>query len=225
MKNIYALVLTVLVALSACKKENIGDGTIIDPPATKIISRDTVTSGQFWGLGIGQASTDIYATLQAMRAEKQLTEIGVVGNVFDKLEKIENKVPLYKSVLLDYASGTAAGIQIYFADDKVSSIYTNNGAKLHKWPGNTGAEASITTGEAISGVYAKLLNIRQNPGFTGLFERVSIFSKDILKPYDDLMAQSPEWYFVSPGANKRYTQVQMKFTAGKLTAVYVTVFE
>ncbi|TWR26517.1 hypothetical protein FPZ43_15290 [Mucilaginibacter pallidiroseus] len=225
MRKIYAVILMVVAVTSACKKENAGNEIIVDPPVIRIISKDTITTGAFWGLAIGQTATNIYATLQAMQPEKKMSEIGIVGNVFDQLERVENRLPLYKSILLDHAVGSSAGIQIYFTNDKVSSIYTNNGAKLNRWPGNTGNEASITTGEAISGVYAKLYNIRKNPGFTALFERVSMFSKDIVKPYDDLMAQSPEWYFVSPGEGKRYTQVQMKFTAGKLTAIYVTVFE
>src|SRR6476620_2614619 len=130
-----APVLVVALFLGSCKKNNgLSETLIIEPPPTKIISSDTLTTGQWWGLNIGDNSTDVYTIIQNIQAEKQINYLGIVGNSFSKIEDLQSSIPLYNSIFLDKKEGSNDGIQIYFASNKVSAIWTNGGFQLSKWP-------------------------------------------------------------------------------------------
>lgn len=219
----YLLILTaVLSFLAACKVEE-EPLTIIEPPYEAVISIDTINSGQFWGLDIGKNAPEIYATVQAMAAQKSITHLGVVGNVFTELSSIENSIPLYASIFLDEAKGTDSGIQISISEGKVSAIFTNAGTKLSKWPLNNATHSSVVQGDEAESVYHKLVNIRNIKAFEKKFERISIFNKNIFKPYDLHMSVSPQWYFRVADGNERFNLVSLNFQNGKLVSIYSKV--
>ncbi|MBK0379653.1 hypothetical protein [Mucilaginibacter segetis] len=224
MKKLYIFLL-VSAAFFSCKKENTGNGIIIDPPAAKIISQDTLTSGQFLGLTIGQTSTGIYATIQANKTTQQISYLNVVGNVFTQLDSLKDRLPLYTSILLDEQKGTGTGIQIYFENDKVKSIWTNDGIQLNKWPVGNSTNATIAVNDQISTIYQKLVNIKKIASYANKFERLSIFSKDINKVYDPAMSASTQWYFTSVINSRQYNVVQLNFNANTLTSIYSTIYE
>ncbi|MDB5274897.1 MAG: hypothetical protein JWO58_3264, partial [Chitinophagaceae bacterium] len=119
-----SILLLILLSLSACIKQNVSPtGPIVEPPFQKLISRDTLKTGQQWGITIGQSNADIYAQIQAIQADKHIDYLGVVGNVFTSLDGFDTKIPLYQSIFLDESRGTSTGIQISFADDKVKAIF------------------------------------------------------------------------------------------------------
>ena len=41
----------------------------------------------------------------------------------------------------------------------------------------------------------KLVRIRQESAYANTFERILLATKNIAKPYDPVMRQSPQWYF------------------------------
>ncbi|SDF52407.1 hypothetical protein SAMN05216464_11989 [Mucilaginibacter pineti] len=216
----------VLLLFPACKKEAT-DSTkiIVEPPPTKIISSDTLTTGQQWGLTIGQSSADLYAKIQEIRAERKITNLSVVGSVFTNLEGLENKIPLYTSIYLDKKVGTSTGIQIYFSNNKVKSIYTNDGVVLPKWPMDIGVNSTVAVGDNIDGIYNKLVAIKKISAYTSRFEYIGIFDKDITKVYDPQMSASPQWYFSVSVGDKKYNRVQLNFTSGKLVSIYSSVVQ
>ena len=219
--------LLITLFLGSCKKDNAISETLLfetsDP--SKIISSDTLTTGQWWGLNIGGNSPDIYSIIQNIQAEKQVNYLGVVGNTFTKIEDLESSIPLYKSIFLDQKEGTNNGIQIYFASSKVNAIWTNSGTQLNEWPSNTGVAATIAKNDTIENIYDKLINIKQIEAYKNMFERVSLFYKDINKAFDPQMSKSPQWHFSSTVNEKRLYVVQLNFLAGALTSIYVTLFE
>ncbi|MES2275280.1 MAG: hypothetical protein V4592_04610 [Bacteroidota bacterium] len=221
-----SILLLILLTLSACMKQDVNPtGPIIEPPFEKLISRDTLKTGQQWGITIGQSNADIYAKIQEIQADKHIDYVGVVGNVFTSLAGFDTKIPLYQSIFLDQSSGTSTGIQISFADDKVKAIFTNDGTALNKWPLNTAANATIAINDPVGGIYQKLVNIKQINAYANKFERLSIFSKYVSKVYDPGMSASPLWYFVAPLGAKRYNVVDLNFSNGKLVSIYSSVFE
>ncbi|MBD1363340.1 hypothetical protein IDJ77_05900 [Mucilaginibacter sp. ZT4R22] len=226
MKRFLPILLLIVLAVTACKKENsIKETTGPDPIPPKLISSDTLTTGGQWGIAMGQTSAEIYAKVQAMRSERGITHMGIVNNVYTNLESLENKIPLYSSVYLDETKGTSTGIQLNFADDKVNTIFTNDGVQLNSWPAGNDASAKVSVGNPVDAVYQKLVNIKNQGTYAHKFERMSIFFKDVAKAYDPQMSASPQWYFGTIPSNKRYNFVQYIFTAGKLSAIYSTVYE
>ncbi|OOQ61431.1 hypothetical protein BC343_20920 [Mucilaginibacter pedocola] len=213
--------------MAACIKENGPKNETggPDPIPPKILSRDTLTTGGLWGINIGQNSADIYTNLQAMRVDRSLGGMGIVNNVYSSLEGLENTLPLYTSVFLDEAKGTSTGVQIGFADDKVKTIFNNNGVQFSQWPQGNSADARVTVGDPVTAVYQKLVKIKAQGTYANKFERISIFFKDMAKAYDPQMSASPQWYFVSAISEKRHQQLTLNFTAGKLVSIYSVVYE
>ena len=197
----------------------------IQPAEVKIINTDSIQTGQYWGLSIGDSHTVIYAKVQALKGEKAIDYVGVIGNVFTQLTDIEHTLALYQSVFLDETKGTTTGIQISFADNKVKAIWTNNGIKLNRWPEFNAENASIAINDLVTDVYQKLVKIKANADYSKKFERISLFEKDINKVYDDKMSLSGKWYFVSEVTAKRYYLVNLTFTSGKLSSLKWTLFE
>jgi hypothetical protein len=226
MKYLVSLLLVAL-SLGSCKKDNAISETLLSQTSypSKIISSDTLTTGQWWGLNIGDNSSDIYTIIQNIQTEKQINYLGIVGNTYTKIEDLENSIPLYESIFLDQKEGTSNGIQIYFASNKVNAIWTNGGTQLSKWPSNTGVPSTIAKNDTIENIYAKLINIKQIEAYNNMFERVSLFYKDINKNFDAQMSKSPQWHFSSTVNEKRFYVVQLNFVSGALTSIYVTLYE
>lgn len=224
MKNLL-LVLLIGLSLTACKKEVDTTEIIVDPPTEKILSRDTITSGQLWGFTIGQPSANVYANVQQVKIERKIGYVGVVGNVFTSLDGLESKIPLYLALYLDEAVGTGTGIQIYFENNKVKSIWTNNGAKLSKWPAANSSNASVAVGDAVNDIYTKLVNIKKMSSFANKFERISVSQKDFNKAYDPGMVNSRLWYVNGNIDDKKYYRLELNFTAGTLVSIYSTLLE
>jgi hypothetical protein len=224
MKNLLLLLL-IVVTFSACiKDENITD-PIVDPIPPKVLSRDTITAGQLWGFAIGQSSASIYVKVQEVKVERKVAYLSIVGNVFTSLESLENKIPLYTSIYLDQTLGTSTGIQIYFANNTVKSIWTNDGVKLNRWPSNTEGASTVAVGDQVGDIYSKLVNIKKQSVYANKFERISMFEKDIAKPYDGQMTLSRLWYVNGDVDDKSYYHLELNFAAGKLVSIYSTLFE
>ncbi|HEX8314913.1 MAG TPA: hypothetical protein VF609_07970 [Flavisolibacter sp.] len=228
MKNFLISGLAFMV-LFGCKKPatepEVETETFGTSVASKIISLDTLSTGTFWGLSIGETPESIYTTLQSIRNERQITIIGVVGNVFTSLQDIENKIPLYTSLYFDETTGTKNGIQLSFANDKVKAIWTNDGKKLSRWPNGLVPTSTIRTGDAVTSLGAKLATLRNHPEHSKQLQRFSLFFKDAAKAFDTGMAASRQWYFGSKVADNRIYYIHLNFVAGKLQSINRTLVE
>ena len=222
---LYILILA--VSFSACRKNQVSSKELPppDPLPTKIITTDTLTTGQWWGLNIGDTITEIYKTIQHIQAEKRINYLAIVGNVFTNIEDVRNTIPLYTTIFLDEKAGTESGIQIYFAHDKVNAIWTNSGTLLGRWPPNADLSATIAKDEAIGNIYSTLNSISHIAAFANKFERISLFNKDIGKAYDPQMSKSPQWHFSATVNNSRFYIIHLNFSSGLLASVYATLCE
>jgi len=224
MKKIYTFLLAA-VLFTACKKAELDDRIIIEPPYQKQISSDTLTSGQLFGLAIGQTSVELYAKLQQIQVAEKIGGLSIVNNIYTNIDSLKTRLPLYTGLLMDEEKGTSTGVQLSFENNKVKSIYLNNGEMLTRWPIGFTQNTTIAVGDPVDDIYQKLVNIKKNSAFAKKLERLSIFFKDNNKPFDPQMSASPQWYFVSTISAKRYNYVSLNFTAGKLVSIYTTVFE
>jgi len=224
MKKLYTLLLAATL-FTACKKAELGNEIIVDPPFPQQISSDTLTSGQLFGLTIGQASADVYAKLQEVQAAEKIGGLSIVKNVYTSIDSLKTRLPLYTGIFMDEERGTSTGVQLSFENNKVKAMFLNDGTKLVRWPFDTGQNSTIYIGDAVEDIYQKLVNIKKNSASAKKLERLSIFFKDTNTPYDPQMGVSPQWYFVSTLSAKKYNHVSLNFTAGKLVSIYTTVFE
>ena len=223
MKNIYLLLLAA-VLFTACKKAEV-DNTIVDPPFPTRISSDTLTSGQLFGLTIGQTSVETYARIQQIQAAEKIGGLSIVNNIYTSIDSLKTRLPLYTGMFMDEAIGTSTVIQLGFENNKVKTIFLNNGMMLTRWPLGFAQNTTINVGDPVDGIYQKLVNIKKDPASAKKLEHLSIFFKDNNKPFDPQMSASPQWYFISTISAKRYNHVSLNFTAGKLVSIYTAVFE
>lgn len=224
MKKIYTFLLAA-VLFTACKKAELDDRIIIEPPYQKQISSDTITNGQLFGLAIGQTSVELYAKLQQIQVAEKIGGLSIVNNIYITIDSLKTRLPLYTGLLMDEEKGTSTGVQLSFENNKVKRIYLNSGEMLTRWPLGFTQNTTIAVGDPVDDIYQKLVNIKKNSAFAKKLERLSIFFKDNKKPFDPQMSASPQWYFVSTISAKRYNHVSLNFTAGKLVSIYTTVFE
>lgn len=224
MKKIYTFLLAAVV-FTACKKAELDDRIIIEPPFQRQISSDTLTSGQLFGLTIGQTSVELYAKLQQIQVAEKIGGLSIVNNIYTTIDSLKTRLPLYTGLLMDEEKGTSTGVQLSFENNKVKSIYLNSGEMLTRWPLGFTQNTTIAIGDPVDDIYQKLVNIKKNPTFAKKLERFSIPFKDNNKPFDPQMHASPQWYFISTISAKRYNHVSLNFTAGKLVSIYTAVFE
>lgn len=220
----FITLLIVLLSFSACRKEMVNTGTI-EPPLEKIISIDTLTNGELYGLVIGEPNTTTYAKLQAIKSFQYPNYLGIVGNVFTSLDKVKNKIPLYLSLYLDEEPGTNTGIQIYFSENKVKSILTMGGIQLNEWPSSITSTVSIAVNDPIESIYPKLEAIKEITAYAKKFQRISIFEKDLKKSYDVNMSASLQWNFSFLTDQESGTRLTLNFQNQKLISIYSTLFE
>ncbi|MBD1386191.1 hypothetical protein IDJ75_12950 [Mucilaginibacter rigui] len=224
MKKIYTCLLAVAL-FTACKKADTEDRIIIEPPYQKLIANDTLTSGQLFGLTIGQTSAELYAKIQQVQAAEKIGGLSVVNNIYTSIDSLKTRLLLYKGIFMDEAVGTSTGVQLSFENNRVKTIFLNNGAGLTRWPVSITSNNAIAIGDPVDEIYQKLVNIKKDPLSAKKLERLSIFFKDTNKPYDPQMSASPQWYFVSTKSAKRYMYVTLNFTTGKLVSIYTAEFE
>ncbi|MGN6294903.1 MAG: hypothetical protein ACTHMV_19285 [Chitinophagaceae bacterium] len=217
-----ALALFLSIVFTSCMKGSSGTN---DPNSYRPIQKDTVRTGQMWGLAIGEASSDIYTILQDIRTERQISYLGVVGNVFSDLSQIQEKIPLYNSLFMDEPAGTPTGIQLGFEASKVKLIYMNNGTPLTKWPSINDFQNGITIGDSVSTLYDKLVAIKSVAVYGDKLQRLSLFDKNLTAPFDPGMAGSAQWQVVTTTVNKRWQLLELNFSSGILTSIYYTLYE
>lgn len=211
-----------LAMFTSCMKGTSGTN---DPNPYRPIERDTVRTGQLWGLTIGETAEDVYAVLQDIRTDRQITYVGIVGNVFSDLSAIQNKIPLYNSMFMDETTGTSTGIQLGFEASKIKVIYMNNGTPLTKWPSITDFQNGITVGDSVSTLYNKLVAIKSVAVYGDKLQRLSLFDKNVTTAFDPAMANSTQWQIVTSTVDKKWKLLELNFSAGTLSSIYYTLYE
>jgi hypothetical protein len=217
-----AAAFALLLSLASCMKGSDGE---VDAKPYRPIEKDTLRTGQLWGLNIGESAPNIYEVLQDIRSAKQIGYLGIVGNVYTDLSAIQDKIALYNSLFMDETAGTPQGIQLGFEAKKIKVIYMNNGTPLNKWPSITDFANGLTIGDSVTTVYDKLTAIKNVAVYGAKLQRLSMFDKNLAADYDPGMANSTQWQVVTSTVNKRWQLVELNFSLGSLTSIYYTLYE
>lgn len=211
-----------LSAFTSCMKGSSGTD---DPNPYRPIEKDTVRTGQLWGLTIGETAEEVYTMIQDIRTERQIAYLGVTNNVYSDLPAIQNKIPLYNSLFMDESTATSTGIQLGFEASKIKVIYMNNGTPLNKWPSINDFQNGITVGDSVSKLYDKLVAIKGLAEYGNKLQRLSLFDKTLTAAFDPGMANSAKWQIVTSTVDKRWKLLELNFSAGTLSSIYYTLYE
>jgi hypothetical protein len=220
------LLFVIFISLVSCKKETEPVSLTGTPePIVRVLSSDTLRTGQKWGFSIGDSTTDMYFRMQSNRAEYPMNVFTIVGNIFTKVADLENRLTLYSGIDLDQTIGSPNGIQIAFSNNKIKSIFTNNGTQLSRWPINEAPNSSIAIDDSIDGLYSKLVNISHINAYKSNFERISLFFKDLNKDFDPHIILSPQWIYVRRVDSRMFYVIELNFVSGRLASIYSTLNE
>lgn len=198
---------------------------IIEPPLVQLISSDTIRSGSYMGFTIGEEADEIYTRVTALQDSEGVTYLNVVGNVFDGLGGLEERMPLYQQILLDQKPGSDSGVQLSLTDGKVSSIFLNNGKELKQWPEKPRLLPAVRIGDAAEALYLKLDKISTDPSYKDKFEYISLLTKDLSKAYDPHMADAPQWYFAYTLEDNKMEGLKLNFEKGRLKEILINHYQ
>ena len=220
----FVAAVALLLSMASCMK-----GSSVDAPDSQpyvAIERDTIrTGGQLWGISVGETAQETYGTIQSIRADRQISYLGIVGNIYNDLGALENKIPLYNSLFMEESTGTPSGIQVGFEAGKIKVIYMNNGTPLTKWPSITEYANGLGIGDSVTTIYGKLAGIKSLPVYANKLQRLSLFDKNLSTDYDPGIANSAQWQVVTATVNKRWQLLELNFTGGSLASIYYTLNE
>src|SRR5690606_20386646 len=141
------------------------------------------------------------------------------GNIFTTVKDLKDRIPLYNQLLFDETRGTSRGIQVYFENGRIKSIWTNNGDKLNRWPTGGPASDRLSVGDPISTVYPKLVKLGVSAMYARRFERISLGDKNTATEFDPILADASQWYFSMPAQEKRFYVYYLYFEKGALLAI------
>lgn len=223
MKNLFALTfLTIFLAVTGCQMDQSPDPEIIvEPPVSTLIAHDTITTGNYLGMSIGEDADKIYTVVQFLQQTSGVTAINVVSNISSDITKLRDRIHLYDYILLDQNEGTDTGVQITLEKNTVKAVYLNSGKKLSQWPEKGKPEASVRMGDAAGDLYGKLFNISKDKSYANKFQRISLLTKNLNSSFDPEMAKSPQWYFAHKTGPGLWEVVLAHFKDGKLSFVEV----
>lgn len=216
------LVFSLTIFLGACINDQPDEPiTIVEPPLTQLISTDTISSGSYLGFTIGEDAEETYSHVNALKVSPGVTYLNIVGNVFDGLTGLEERMHLYQTIFLDRKPGSDSGVQLTLTDGRVSSIFLNSGKELTQWPEKPHLLPAVRLGDGATALYPKLEKISADKAYRNRFEYVSLLTKDLSKPYDPPMADAPQWYFAYTLEDNRMDEVKLSFEEGRLKEILV----
>jgi hypothetical protein len=207
------------VLFPACQFDTV-DPLVVGPdPEPWRIERDSIQTGSYLDIAIGDAAEAVYPKIQALQDSKGVSTMTVVSNIFSDLALLRTSIPLYSYILLDQSAGSDSGVQISIEAGKIKAIYLNSGKKLSKWPNKGNAASSVRINDDVNALYGKFSKIQQDKSYTPKFERISLMGKNLNAAYDPAMTQSPQWYFGYSTGQDAMDQIQVHFQAGKVTKI------
>lgn len=213
----YILFVSMLFII-ACEKEETENPIIVEPQQWREVAKDSVSIGMAEGFTIGANAIETYRVVQ-QRLQIHTPNVQVVSNIYHKMEDLAGKIGLYNALLFDEEKGTSTGVQLYFENDRIKSIYTNDGKQLNSWPNSNFSPMRVSVGMEINRVYPQLLALSSISQYAPKFQRISLFSKNTNKDFDPDMAQSPQWYFAHSEVDGKQKRIHLYFKEGKLQSV------
>ncbi|MEO6684639.1 MAG: hypothetical protein ABIN24_01685 [Dyadobacter sp.] len=222
-KPITGIFFALILIAAGCQMDLSPDNTkpIVDPPPITVISRDTITSGNYLGLAIDEKAENVYTAVQALQKSNGVSYLNIVSNFSTEITDLKSRIVLYNYILLDESKGTDSGVQITLESGKVKSIYLNSGKQLTKWPEKLSSESAVNVGDLSEKLYGKFVDIRNKSQYASKFERIFLATKDLSLSYDPLMAKSPQWYFAYTVGSDVHESVQINFKGGKVSSINV----
>lgn len=218
MKPLLLSFLAGAVLFTSCLKEPQEPELIVDPPDPIEVRLDSTMEGTIYNVTIGDNAEQVYADLQQYaKDEKQIPYLAITGQFNTEVADLENRIPLYNSLIFDKKPSAAEGGQIYFEDGIIKSIYNRDGKKRQSWP--SASSDALKVGDGIGSVYGKLVKLQRKPSYAGFFAYIGMFDKNIKTEYDLVQQKSTLWQLSVSEDDKNFIRIDLIFEDGVLIKV------
>lgn len=222
MKLKTVILFTVPVLLQSCFGLDGHDtGPIIEPPQMILVKKDSLVSGRHYGVEPGQTASAAYQGMQVIHDSLDVDYVNLVANFVTNFSTLKERLPLYAYMTFDEKTGTSDGVQLWFEDKKLKSIYLNSGQRLGRWPENISASESVREGESSEIIAEKLKSLQSDSRYTFRFEHTMLGVKLLNEAYDPEMEGIPQWYFGYKVDETYVNYVHVHFTEGKVAYIIV----
>jgi len=211
----------------SCKVDQ-DDPTIVGPepePLVNYLGRDSITTGDYRGIGIHTSTGETFELLEKYRKNKTVVYLGAVNNYFADVTDLKDRLQFFDWLVLDETFNTPSGVQLELASGKVKSIRLNNGAQLSQWPQAADSQKAIATGDALEVLYGKLVVLSNSQDYKHKFQRVVLGAKYDYAVYDPKKAELP-WALIYDTRSQGITeQVRIYFKNKKVDYILVDRFQ
>lgn len=220
------LSLCFLLALGGCTKDTPGPQIDDTQPVftAKLISRDSITAGNYRGIAIGSSTDESFSILEQYRQQKVVTYLGAVNNYFFDVTDLKNRILHFTELVLDEKFDTESGVQLQLESGQVKHIALNNGRELSQWPQTTEVTNAIQIGDQADVLYNKLLALSNQREYAHKFERMVLLSRHAYAIYDPAKASLP-WNLIYRAQANQYEGVTIHLKDKKVHYITVNRFE
>jgi len=213
--------------LMSCQVDQ-DDPTIVGPepePRVNYLGRDSITTGNYRGIGINTSTDETFELLEGYRKNKTVVYLGAVNNYFADVTDLKDRLQFFDWLVLDESFDTPNGVQLELASGKVKSIRLNNGTQLSQWPQEADLQKAIATDDPLDVLYKKLVGLSRSQDYKHKFQRVVLGAKYDYALYDPKKAELP-WAFIYDTRTQGITeQVRVYFKDKKVDYILVDRFQ
>ena len=215
-----------LLALVGCTKDAPGPQAADNQPifTDKLISRDSITAGNYRGIAIGSSTDESFSILEHYRQQEVVTYLGAVNNYFFDVTDLKNRIRKFTELVLDEKFDTESGVQLQLDSGQVKHIALNNRWELSQWPETTEVTKAIQIGDQADVLYNKLLALSKQREYAHKFERMVLLARHTYAIYDPAKASLPRNIIYRAQANQ-YEDVTIHLKDKKVHYITVNRFE
>ncbi|HZH54487.1 MAG TPA: hypothetical protein VFD72_02450 [Sphingobacteriaceae bacterium] len=206
--------------LISCEKTTVGPEIMgPEPEPLFVLEKDSISEGALLGIRIGKTASEVYYAAQMTLSEHENNHLYIVRPGFSAVEEVRDLIPLYNSLYFDQVPGSSKGIQVYFENDRIQSIWTNDGKKLKEWPTSPFHRTRIKVGDPTHSIYTNLEKLSKVGTYSKFFERLTLSDKNVNRAFDPSISQASEWYFMIPLLEEQFKIYHLSFEEGVLMKI------
>lgn len=209
-----------LIFLISCEKTEVGPEIIgPEPEPLYVLEKDSISDGALLGIGIGKTAPEVYYAVQMALSEHRNRHLHIMRHGFTEVEEVRDLIPLYNSLYFDQIPGSSNGIQLHFENDRIQSIWTNDGKKLNEWPSSPLHRTRIKVGDPTHSIYNNLEKLSKVGTYSKFFQRLSLLDKNADMAFDPTLSHAIGWYFMIQLPEEQFRIYHLFFEEEKLVKI------
>lgn len=212
---------------TGCKFDNADPERTGPDPAPvlyKLVSSDSIYTGDYRGIQIGSQSDEAFAVLEKYREDKLVTYQSAINNFFSDITELKNKIHFFTNLTLDEKMDTPTGLQVILEGGQVKSLTLNSQRVLKQWPESATHSEAVQLSDKSDVLYNKLVALSKKAEYANKFQKIVLTTRYTYAIYDPIKAKLP-WSFVYWTQPDLGEEIQVYFKDDEVLYIMVRRFE